>query len=190
MTKCELRPDQVWALTKSWSCGLSIVWTQCKFHSKLKQKSITCCAFGFVISTSEMLKMHQKQCWPELRPSPHWRTVQHFHRHTHTHTHTTVLLLFWNMAGTTQVSRYQKGKTRKVKANLDLMELEIVGGSGICYMLYATLTPFDLLQGLPLRGATWVHLIHRSTHPQSSSLHGTVKAGSLSKIEKRALPGS
>ena len=30
---------------------------------------------------------------------------------THTHTHTTVLLLFWNMSGTTRVSRYQKGKT-------------------------------------------------------------------------------
>ena len=36
-------------------------------------------------------------------------------KHTHTHTHTTVLLLFWNMSGTTRVSRYQKGKTRQVK---------------------------------------------------------------------------
>jgi len=26
------------------------------------------------------------------------------------------------MSGTTQVSRYQKGKTRKVKTNLDLLE--------------------------------------------------------------------
>jgi len=31
------------------------------------------------------------------------------------HTHTTVLLLLWNLSGTTRVSRYQKGKTRKVK---------------------------------------------------------------------------
>jgi len=31
----------------------------------------------------------------------------------HTHTHTTVLLLCWNLSGTTRVSRYQKGKTRK-----------------------------------------------------------------------------
>jgi len=31
------------------------------------------------------------------------------------HTHTTVLLLFWNLSRTTWVSRYQKGKTRKVK---------------------------------------------------------------------------
>jgi len=48
------------------------------------------------------------------------------------HTHTTVLLLFWNMSGTTRVSRYQKGKTRKVKTNLDLLEQEIVSGSDIC----------------------------------------------------------
>ena len=34
--------------------------------------------------------------------------------HTLTHTHNTiVLLLFWNLSGTTWVSRYQKGKTRK-----------------------------------------------------------------------------
>ena len=37
------------------------------------------------------------------------------------HTHIIVLLLFWNMSGTTQVSRYQKGKTRKVKTNLDYL---------------------------------------------------------------------
>ena len=55
------------------------------------------------------------------------------YRQTHRHTHTTVLLLFWNMSGTTRVSRYQKGKTRKVKANLDLLEQEIVSGSGICW---------------------------------------------------------
>jgi len=40
-----------------------------------------------------------------------------------THTHTTVLLLFWSMSGTTRVSRYQKGKTRKVRTNLDLPAL-------------------------------------------------------------------
>jgi len=34
-------------------------------------------------------------------------------------------MLFWNMSGTTHVSRYQKGKTRKVKTNLDLLEQEI-----------------------------------------------------------------
>jgi len=37
-------------------------------------------------------------------------------------THTTVLLLVWDMSGTTRVSRYQKGKTKKVKTNLDLLE--------------------------------------------------------------------
>jgi len=34
------------------------------------------------------------------------------------HTHTTVLLLVWNMSGSTRVSRYQKGKTKKVKTNV------------------------------------------------------------------------
>jgi len=39
------------------------------------------------------------------------------------------------MSGTTQVSRYQKGKTGKVKTNLDLLEQEIVSGSGICWAI-------------------------------------------------------
>jgi len=52
-----------------------------------------------------------------------------------THTHTTVLLLFWNMSSTTRVSRYQKGKTGKVKTNLDLLEQEIVSGSGIFWAI-------------------------------------------------------
>jgi len=53
----------------------------------------------------------------------------------HTHTHTTVLLLFWNISRTTRVSRYQKGKTRKVETNQDLLEQEIVNGSGICWAI-------------------------------------------------------
>ena len=55
--------------------------------------------------------------------------------HDHNDTHTTVLLLFWSMSGTTRVSRYQKGKTRKVKTNLDLLEQETVSGSGICWAI-------------------------------------------------------
>ena len=39
-----------------------------------------------------------------------------------THTHTTVLLLVWNMSGSTRVSRYQKGKTKKVKTNSGFTE--------------------------------------------------------------------
>jgi len=54
---------------------------------------------------------------------------------SHTQTHTTILLLFWNMSGTTQLSTYQKGKTRKVKTNLDLLQQEIVSGSGICWAI-------------------------------------------------------
>jgi len=56
-------------------------------------------------------------------------------KHTHTHTHTTILLLIWNMSGYTRVSRYQKGKTKKVKTKLDLLEQEIVSGSGICWAI-------------------------------------------------------
>jgi len=56
---------------------------------------------------------------------------------THTHTtHTTVLLLVWNMSGSTRVSRHQKGKTKKVKTNLDLLEQETVSGSGICWAIW------------------------------------------------------
>ena len=39
------------------------------------------------------------------------------------------------MPGTTRVSRYQKGKARKVKTNLDLLEQETVSGSGICWAI-------------------------------------------------------
>jgi len=52
-----------------------------------------------------------------------------------THTHTTILLLFWNLSGTTRVSRYQKGKTGKGKTNLDLLEQEIVSGSDMCWAI-------------------------------------------------------
>jgi len=51
------------------------------------------------------------------------------------HTHTIILLLFWNLSGTTRVSRYQKGKTRKGKTNLDLLEQEIVSDSGMCWAI-------------------------------------------------------
>jgi len=33
------------------------------------------------------------------------------------------------------VSKYQKGKTEKVKTNLDLLEQEIVSGNGICWAI-------------------------------------------------------
>jgi len=42
------------------------------------------------------------------------------------------------MSGSTRVSRYQKGKTKKVKINLDLLEQEIVSGSGICWAICPT----------------------------------------------------
>jgi len=39
------------------------------------------------------------------------------------------------MSGSTRVSRYQKGKTKKVKTHLDLLEQEIVSGNGICWAI-------------------------------------------------------
>ena len=54
----------------------------------------------------------------------------------YTHTYTTVLLLFWNLSRTTQVRRYQKGKNQEGKTNLDLLEQEIVSGSGICWAIW------------------------------------------------------
>jgi len=51
---------------------------------------------------------------------------------THTHNHFTALLEY---VRDHPVSRYQKGKTRKVKTNLDLMEQEIVSSSGICWTI-------------------------------------------------------
>ena len=53
----------------------------------------------------------------------------------YTYTNITVLVLFWNISGTTPVSRYQKSKTRQVKTNLDLLEQEIVSGSGTCWAI-------------------------------------------------------
>jgi len=39
------------------------------------------------------------------------------------------------LSGTTRVSRYQKGKNQEGKTNLDLLEQEIVSGSGICWAI-------------------------------------------------------
>jgi len=46
-------------------------------------------------------------------------------------THTTVLQPSWILSGTTWVSWHQEGKT-----NLDLLEQEIVSGSGISWAIF------------------------------------------------------
>ena len=66
-------------------------------------------------------------------------SVCHYCNKTHTHTHTIVLLLFWNLSRTTQVSRYQKGKI-----NLDLLEQEIVSGSSMDHMQVCTLSQITI----------------------------------------------
>jgi len=86
------------------------------------------------------------------------------------------------MSGTTRVSRYQKGKNQEGKTNLDFLEQETVSGSGICWTIcnaYSLRPPASS----PPVGDKGVHLIPHSTHPQSSSLHGAVKAGSVFEIE-------
>jgi len=69
---------------------------------------------------------------------------------THTHNHFTALLEY---VRDHPVSRYQKGKTRKVKTNLHLMEQEIVSGSGIYWASlhlipdnHANIPPLSFLQ--------------------------------------------
>jgi len=86
------------------------------------------------------------------------------------HTHTIVLLLFWNLSGTTRVSRYQKGKTSKGKTNLDLLEQETVSGSGIFMHVCTssqTTTPtshhsvFYRLDALPAAQPTASHFVYK-----------------------------
>jgi len=52
-----------------------------------------------------------------------------FQAHTYV-AHATVLQPSWILSGTTRVSRHQKGKT-----NMDLLEQEIVRGSGISWAI-------------------------------------------------------
>jgi len=42
-----------------------------------------------------------------------YKWINFWHWQIHTHTHTTILLLVWNMSGSTRVSRYQKGKNQE-----------------------------------------------------------------------------
>ena len=55
-------------------------------------------------------------------------------RRAHTHT-PTILRPFWILSRTARVSQHQKGKTRKVKTNLDLLEQDMVSGSGISWAI-------------------------------------------------------
>jgi len=106
-------------------------------------------------------------------------------QNTYTHTHTIVLRLLWILSGTTRLSQYQKGKT-----SLDLLEQQIVSGSCICSAICNAYSLQPPARSHPAGDTSSPH--PHSTHPQSSSLHGAVKAGSRSKIEKRLylLPAS
>jgi len=110
---------------------------------------VACCSGDNVGHVNKSTKLHYT--------GPYTQMADKYNHKTHTHTHTTVLLLFWNMSETTRVSRYQKGKTRQVKTNLDLLEQEILSGSGICWAIcnaYSLRPPARS----PPAGDTWVHL--------------------------------
>ena len=79
------------------------------------------------------------------------------------------------------MSRYQKDRNQKGKTNVDLLDQEIVSGSGICWAKCKT---YSLRPPGRHMGSPYLH----STHPQSSSLHSVLKPGSLSDIEKTVLP--
>ena len=67
-----------------------------------------------------------------------WQQVQKYFfikqlLNTRTHTHTQP---FHGRLGCVRDNRHQKGKTRKGKTNLDLLQQEIVSGSGISWAIY------------------------------------------------------
>jgi len=90
------------------------------------------CSKAFL--TSYALKLHYRSHTQE-RPfycnfPDCYKAFNTIYRYTHTHTHTTVLQSCWILCGTTRVSWHQKGKT-----SLDLVEQEIVNGSGISWAI-------------------------------------------------------
>ena len=86
--------------------------------------------------------------------------------------------------GWTGTRKVQPGR---LKSNLDLLEQRDSEWQWQLLSYMQCLLPSTSCKVSPC-GRHMVHLIPHSTHPQSSSLHGAVKAGSLSEIEKRALP--
>jgi len=100
------------------------------FHIRVDHRSV--CHFPIEKNRAKMSKNARNHA----RNSNYFTFNEQIHNYnTRTHTHTTVLLLVWNMSGSTRVSRYQKGKTKKVKTNQYLLEQERVSGSSICWVI-------------------------------------------------------
>jgi len=74
----------------------------------------------------------------------------------HTHRNRHILQPSWILSGTTRVSRHQKGTTRNVKNNVDLLEQEKVSGGGIS-KIYAT----NCLQNVCLPLLWWYTAFHQ-----------------------------
>jgi len=112
------------------------------------------------------------------------------------------------MSGTTLVSRYQKGKTRKVKTNLNLLEQEIVSGSGICWLYaslhlipdnHANIPPLNFLQaGCPsccptngikaLKANITIYHTHTHTHNRFTALWNLSGTTRVSRYQKKHSP--
>jgi len=105
-------------------------------------------------------------------------------------THTTVLLLFWNMSGTTWVSRYQKGKTRQVETNLDLLEQEIVSGSGICWAICKVCTSSQTTTQHPTTQFFTGRMPFLPPNQQRQSTEGKVAYLSIKQNFRRAVNGN
>ena len=73
------------------------------------------------------------------------------------------------MSGSTRVSRYHKGKT-----NLDLLEQEIVSGSGICWAICKSAPHADNHANIPLLSFFTGRMPFLMPNQQRQSTEGTL----------------
>ena len=86
----------------------------------------------------------------------------HMHARMHARTHTTVLWPCWILSRTTRVSRHQKGKT-----NQDLLEQEIVSGSGIRWAICKS-APWPRHNKASIPPVSFIQARCPSCHPTNS----------------------
>ena len=125
--------------------------------------------------------------WHLLCLGYHMWLLIHMHACTHAHTLKTVSRLSWILSGTTWVSRHQKDKIRKGKTNLDLLEQEIVSGSGITQAIcksapwprhnHSSIPPFSFYRldalpaAQPAASKHWRQLSMTSRNPSALTWH-------------------
>jgi len=98
----------------------------------------------------------------------------------HTHTHTIVLLLFWNLSGTTRVSRYQKGyhflNAIIVVRHTDPLMLHFYDGIEICILLSSSLSLLTVSITECKRSSNWP-----VTYPMCLSVSLSVRKYTVAK---------